>query len=222
MGFFAGRRVSALKRTRRPEMTEAVPPRRISTAARAFHMTAVSTMDFSTTGPVPAEPAILSLAEAEAAIRALTDDDKASLMTIAAMYARKTPYDREDLLQEALCRVLSGLRAWPRDLAAVPFLWGVVRSIASEWMKKTKPPKILPEGADPASEERRAIAGLDVVKILALFDDDAAAQIIVRGMMEGARGQELQELSGLDKTGYESKRTKIRRRIEKLGPEALP
>ena len=35
-------------------------------------------------------------------------------------------------------------------------------------------------------------------------------------MMEGARGQELQQLSGLSKTDYESKRTKIRRRIEKL------
>src|ERR1700756_855147 len=116
MGFFAGRRVSALKRTRRPEMTEALPARRISTAARAFHMTAVSTMDCSTTGPEPADTAILSLTEAEAAIRALTDRDKASLMTIAMMYARKTPYDHEDLLQEALCRVLSGKRAWPRDL----------------------------------------------------------------------------------------------------------
>jgi DNA-directed RNA polymerase specialized sigma24 family protein len=179
-------------------------------------MTAVSTMDFSTTGPEPAEPAILSPAEAETAVRALTDDDKASLMTIATMYARKTPYDREDLLQEALCRVLSGKRAWPRDLAPLPFLWGVVRSIASEWKKKSKPPKIFPESADPAREERRAIAGLDVVKIIALFDDDPAAQIIVRGMMDGARGQELQELSGLDKTDYESKRTKIRRRIEKL------
>jgi DNA-directed RNA polymerase specialized sigma24 family protein len=179
-------------------------------------MTAVSTMDCSTTGPEPADTAILSLTEAEAAIRALTDRDKASLMTIAMMYARKTPYDHEDLLQEALCRVLSGKRAWPRDLAPVQFLWGVVRSIASEWKKKRKPPKMLPESADPASEERRAIAGLDVVKILALFDDDPAAQIIVRGMMEGARGQELQDLSGLEKTDYESKRTKIRRRIEKL------
>jgi DNA-directed RNA polymerase specialized sigma24 family protein len=197
-------------------MTEAHPARRISTAARAFHMTAVSTTDFSTTGPQPAKSTSLSLAEAEAAIRALSDDEKAGLMTIARLYARKTPYDHEDLLQEALCRVLSGARAWPRELAALPFLWGVVRSIASEWKKKRKPPKIIPEGADPAGEERRAIAGLDVTKILALFDDDPAAQIIVRGMMDGARGQELQDLSGLDKTDYESKRTKIRRRIEKF------
>ena len=63
---------------------------------------------------------------------------------------------------------------------------------------------------------RRANATIDAVKVIALFDDDPVAQAIVRGMMEGARGQELQDLSGLDKTDYESKRTKIRRRVEKL------
>lgn len=183
-------------------------------------MTALSTMDISTTGPEPADSANLSVAEAEAAIRALTDRDKTSLMKIAMIYAGKTPYDHEDLVQEALLRVLDGKRIWPRDLGPTQFLWGVVRSIASEWKKKRKPPKILPETADPAGEERRANAGLDVVKILALFDDDPIAQIIVRGMMEGLRGQELQDLSGLDKTEYESKRTKIRRRLEKLWAKA--
>ena len=178
-------------------------------------MTAVSTMDFSTPGQEPADATNLSLVEAEAAVRALTGRDKTLLMKVAMMYAAKTPYDHEDLVQEALLRVLDGKRVWPRGLAPVQFLWGVVRSIASEWKKKRKPPKILPECPDPAGEERRIIAGLDVVKFLALFDDDPIAQIIVRGWMEGLRGQELQDLSGLDKTEYESKRTKIRRWILK-------
>jgi hypothetical protein len=175
-------------------------------------MTTVSTIGFSTTGPEPAA-AILSRAEASAAIRSLAAADKIALMKIARLYARKTPYDHDDLLQEAMCRVLSGLRAWPRDLAALPFLWGVVRSIAWEWRKEL--PENPPDGADHGREERRAIAGLDVAKIIALFGDDPVAQIIVRGMMEGARGHELQEMSGLDKTDYESKRAKIRRRLEK-------
>ena len=140
--------------------------------------------------------------------------DKTALMKIARLYARKTPYDHEDLLQEALCRVLAGARAWPRHVAAVGFLWGVVRSIASEW--KSQALDRAPERIDPDGEERRAIARFDVAKIIALFDDDRAAQAIVRGMLDGARGQELQDLSRLDKTDYESKRTKIRRRIEKL------
>src|SRR5262245_41563603 len=136
MGFFAGRRVAALNRTRRGEITEAISPRPISAPARAIEMTTVSTIGLSATGPQPAA-AVLSPAEAGAAIRALGAGDKIALLKIARLYARKTPYDHEDLLQEALCRVLSGARAWPRDLAALPFLWGVVRSIAWEWRNET-------------------------------------------------------------------------------------
>ena len=176
-------------------------------------MTTVSSIDVSTAAPGPAA-ASLSLAEARVAIRALNVADKAALMKLACLYARKTPYDHEDLLQEAMCRVLAGARAWPRHVAALPFLWGVVRSIAWEWKKEFVECDL--DTTDFDGEERRAIANLDVVKVLALFDDDPVAKIIVRGMMEGARGQELQQLSGLDKTEYESKRTKIRRRIEKL------
>ena len=173
----------------------------------------VSTIDVSTAAAEPAA-VTLSPAEAGAAIRALSVADKTALMKLARLYAKKTPYDYEDLLQEAMCRVLAGTRVWPRHVAALPFLWGVVRSIAWEW--KTEFIEREADAADPQGEERRAIASLDVDKVLTLFDDDPAAQIIVRGMMEGARGQELQDLSGLDKTDYESKRTKIRRRIEKL------
>jgi len=176
-------------------------------------MTTVSTIGLSTAAQEPVT-ATLTLAEARAAIRALSVGDKTSLTKIARLYAKKTPYDHEDLLQEALCRVLAGARAWPRDVAAVPFLWGVVRSIAWEWKKELIERER--EATDVEGEERRVVASLDVIKVLALFDDDPVAQIIVRGMMEGARGRELQELSGLDKTDYESKRTKIRRRVENL------
>jgi DNA-directed RNA polymerase specialized sigma24 family protein len=176
-------------------------------------MTTISTTGLSTSG-YEASAAIFSPAEAAAAVRSLSPGDKTALTKIARFYAKKTPYDHEDLLQEAICRVLGGARAWPRNVPAVAFLWGVVRSIAWEWKRELI--ETAPGGADPAGEERRAIAGLDIAKIIAAFDDDPVAQMMVRAMMEGARGQELQELSGLDKTEYESKRTKIRRRIEKL------
>src|SRR5712671_147032 len=173
-------------------------------------MTTISTTGLSTPG-FGTSAATLSRAEAAAAVRSLTVADKTALAKIARLYAKKTPYDHEDLLQEALCRVLAGTRAWPRGVQALPFLWGVVRSIAWEWKKQI--PDKAPDGADVEAEERHANAAIDVAKVIALFDDDPVAQAIVRGMMEGARGQELR---GLDKTDYESKRTKIRRRVEKL------
>ena len=55
------------------------------------------------------------------------------------------------------------------------------------------------DAADPRSGEA-APSSIDIVKIIALFNDDPMAQKIVIGMMEGARGQELQDLCGLGKT----------------------
>ena len=155
---------------------------------------------------------MLAPAEIVRSINALTDAEKTALVKIARLYARKTRYEYEDLLHEAYSRALEGRREWPRTVPATHFFGGVMRSIAWEWKKETL--DTLPDGGDPEGEERRAIASLDVAKILRLFEDDPVAQIIVRGMMEGARGQELQDLSGLAKTDYESKRTKIRRRVE--------
>jgi DNA-directed RNA polymerase specialized sigma24 family protein len=162
------------------------------------------------------EPSVATLSQAEVVktLRALTDGDKTALMKIARAYATKTSYGHEDLFQEAICRILSGARAWPRKVPVLSFLVGVMRSIAWEW--RSEPQGEAGDAADPRSGEGRAIASIDIVKIIALFNDDPMAQKIVIGMMEGARGQELQDLCGLGKTEYESKRTKIRRRIEKL------
>ena len=55
--------------------------------------------------------------------------------------------------------------------------------------------------------------------MLALFEDDPTAQVILEGMMEGMEGEELRELTELNATAYQSKRRLIRRRIEKTFPE---
>lgn len=67
-----------------------------------------------------------------------------------------------------------------------------------------------------ASNNHPRAAGLDAQKIIAIFDDDPIAQKIVIAMMKGSRGEELREISGLTQTEYENKRTKIRRRLEKV------
>ena len=65
-------------------------------------------------------------------------------------------------------------------------------------------------------EERNANAAIDAAKIVAMFRDDPVARNMVAAMMDGARGEELEAISRLGKVAYESKRTKIRRRIEKF------
>jgi hypothetical protein len=96
----------------------------------------------------------------------------------------------------------------------VVFLRGVMRSIASDW---------LPERHDDAVQvdeigyvNHAAAARIDAQKMLALFDDDPIAQKIFVAMLEGARGEELRAVSGLAQKDYETKRTKMRRRLEKV------
>ena len=156
----------------------------------------------------------LSVSEVEHAVASLSDGERTALTKIARLYARKTPYDKEDLIQETFARVLSGRRAWTKGTDPVLFLGGVIRSIAWEW--KNEGPPDATASTDLKTEERNANAVLDAAKIVALFEDDPVARNMVTAMMGGARGEELQAISGLGKVAYESKRTKIRRRVEKF------
>jgi RNA polymerase sigma-70 factor (ECF subfamily) len=137
-------------------------------------------------------------------------------MKIARHYAGKTSYGHQDLIHEAYMRVLAGQRVWRRSVEVVMFLDGVMRSIAWDWRR------VQSHGEDVdvdsiGVESHSAVASLDTQKIIALFDDDPVAQRIIIAMMDSARGEELREASGLTQTEYESKRRKIRRRLEKLG-----
>ena len=156
----------------------------------------------------------LPLWQVERALASLSDGERIALMKIARLYARKTPYDKEDLVQEAFARVLSGRRTWTEGTGPVLFLGGVIRSIAWEW-KSERPLDAIPS-TDLQMEERNANAAIDTAKVVALFDDDPVARNMVAAMMDGARGEELQAISRLGKVAYESKRSKIRRRIEKF------
>jgi hypothetical protein len=108
---------------------------------------------------------------------------------------------------------MDGRRKWPRGLPATTFFWGVIRSIGSEWKRKDDDPP------DDIDEERRLLDRDHVMKIIKTFDDDPIAQKILVARMEGARGEELLKLSGLSRKDYETKLTKMRRRIERLKAE---
>ena len=49
----------------------------------------------------------LSVSEVEHAVASLSDGERTALTKIARLYARKTPYDKEDLIQETFARVLA-------------------------------------------------------------------------------------------------------------------
>jgi DNA-directed RNA polymerase specialized sigma24 family protein len=63
------------------------------------------------------------------------------LKTIARVYARGLPPDVawDDLLQEALTRIISGARQQPEGVAIVAFVAGIMRSLRAEhWRRRSK------------------------------------------------------------------------------------
>jgi len=161
----------------------------------------------------PESPAeTYTAAEIREAVKTLTAQHKTALVKLAKAYAMKTSFDYEDLLHEAYTRILDGKRVWPRSVAVVPFLAGVMKSIAWDWRRRDESVEV----GDVGYEDQTAHVRIDLQKIIGLFDDDPIAQKMVIALLDGARGEELRELSGLNKTEYESKRAKIRRRIEKV------
>jgi RNA polymerase sigma-70 factor (ECF subfamily) len=170
------------------------------------------------------------------AIRALTLAQWARLRKVAARYAYALT--AEDLLQEAFRRALEeNGRNCPGHVDVVRFLAEVMRSIADGEMEKAKNRPVFvpianygdqedgvedpPDSAFTAEEylarEQTAVATRR--ELLALFDDDTQARDIVEGRMENLNADELRELTGLDKTAYDSKLKLIRRRIDNKYPE---
>ena len=76
--------------------------------------------------------------ETALALRLVTELELLRLKTLARWYARGLPPDVtwEDLLQEALTRILVGKRQVPEGVATVAFVAGVMRSLRSEhWQR---------------------------------------------------------------------------------------
>ena len=176
---------------------------------------------------IEAIPPPLSETEVRNEISLLTAGERTKLIKIARSYGRISFEEPDELVHEAICRILDGTRNWPRDLEKLRFLAGVIKSIAGDRKRALRQTVLLDEEREArearrglmdyeGNEVRGILAKLDVKRIMTLFDDDPIAQKMLMGMTDGTRGEDLEQASGLSPTEYESKRKKIRRRIEKL------
>ena len=179
---------------------------------------------------------LLTRVEVKRSISALTAVDWLRLHKVARALCRDAAFQADDLLQEAFQRALDGTRQCARTLDIIPFLAGVMRSIASDWRKarKRRPEMSLVTATGRLQEvvlqvrDNRCVADEVLVSneeaarlqqvIFALFADDAVAQRLLEGIMDGLAGAQLRSLTGLSETEFASKRRLIRRRIDKAYP----
>tara|TARA_R110002096_G_C14648840_1_gene726224 strand:+ start:3393 stop:3989 length:597 start_codon:yes stop_codon:yes gene_type:complete len=173
-------------------------------------------------------------------IEALTLDEMRQLGKIASYYGTwVNGWTAGDILNEALLRAIrydngpDKRRRCKKGNNILRFFASAMRSIvSSEGKKGVNSETHIPASTDGVEgtidisdsrpiQDKQLINQNYISQIIALFGDDENAQIIVEGLGEGMRGKELKELTDLDETAYQSKRTLISRRLKKAFPQGF-
>lgn len=154
----------------------------------------------------------------------------------AARLLKGLPVEPEELLREAVVRVLAGQRTLSRQVPIDVNVFGIMRSIASSWHKRrVRRPEIsveelvrsedeghpqdpfeilvVPEDAQAASPEQELAFKQEMDAILNLFADREDAQLVIIGRAEGLKGAALAEEAGLDQVQLASVQRLIARRL---------
>jgi DNA-directed RNA polymerase specialized sigma24 family protein len=173
--------------------------------------------------PTLVDTRVVPPAQTALALKLVSDMDLLRLKALARLYARGLPADVswEDLVQEALTRVLVGARVVPQGVPMVAFLAGVMRSLRSEQRRRARARdsdlrEVELRDAGPGPE-RALSARQELGAIRQLFAGDALVLQIITGLGEGQPAAQICRTCGISKTDYESGRKRMRRTLLKAG-----
>ena len=153
--------------------------------------------------------------EAAAALEQLGPADRIRLQKLARSRLHGLNAQWEDLLQEALTRILEGTRRWPRDVSLINFVAGVMRSLASEnWHQQSRSHSQESGSESHPGPEKEAEARAEIKAIEDHFGDDDTALAVVMARFEGYSPEEIQTMFTLTSTEYDSTLKRIRRKID--------
>jgi RNA polymerase sigma-70 factor (ECF subfamily) len=182
---------------------------------------------------------VLRPTESALALKLVSEMDLLRLKAIARLHARGMPPDVgwEDLLQEALTRVLTGARRIPGGVAPVAFIAGIMRSLRSQhWRRfgaarrrkgapaesrayRTRELALRDTAPDP---ERSLIAAEELAAIERLFAGDPVALALLDALGEGLAAEQICTRLSLTRTEYDSARKRIRRCLLREGLTCEP
>jgi DNA-directed RNA polymerase specialized sigma24 family protein len=162
------------------------------------------------------------------------------LKTIARVYARGLPPDVawDDLLQEALTRIILGARQQPEGVMMVAFVAGIMRSLRAEHWRRVGKRSGCHEAArldrigdrsreldipDPAPGPERSLSAQQELKAIErLFADDPAALKIIAALGQGLSAEQIRGAFKISKTDYDSARRRMRRTLLREGLTCEP
>lgn len=177
---------------------------------------------------------VLSVDDFKEGISSLSETDWMKLGKSADYLCWGLAIEGQDLLSIAFCKALEGKRKCPSDLPILVFLYGVMKSLVSAYLKKRRrdplenPLEItadddLLETIDlkPTIDTPEEILNAKQIlkKIDQVFSDDETIQMVFMAQIDGYSPKEIQELVGLSSVQYASTLTAIRRKKIKLDKE---
>jgi hypothetical protein len=187
-------------------------------------------------GPASRHGPPASIHDICASIQSLTGPEWVRIRTFAATLLWETDFASPDeLINETLERFLSGSRSWPKDVAFLTCLCNAMKSVADgdrglihkryEVEATTDQPSDLMAGKDTHIEsaeqealkdERRVAAARDLAHIYAVFQDDEEVNWVLLGIEDRMPPADLQAISGMTQTQYETARKRLRRKVMQL------
>ncbi len=186
--------------------------------------------------------AVHNRAEVEYAVRTLGDEDTVRLRATAVhlirgFYIDRVQRDHDDLLSEALSRLLSGERSWRQGVDLVYQLIQIMRSIASDWRRRVvfrseqgmleRREADLPWQPDDSTNpfqraratestpEASRIATVEVERIKRRLESDREAIAVIAGLEKGLSGAEIQQQTGMSKRQWLTTMQRIRRKVRR-------
>jgi len=190
--------------------------------------------------PLLVDKRVLRPAQTALALDLVSQTDLLRLKSIARVYARGLPPEVtwEDMLQEALTRVLVGSRLRPEGVTMVAFVAGILRSLRADYWRRavrasgnSDTVRIDHESAeslavvlsDPTPGPERALVALqELTAIQHLFAADPTALQIIDGLGKGLSAEQIRRSLGLSRTDYDSARKRMRRTLLREGLTCEP
>lgn len=186
--------------------------------------------------------AAATLDQIEDAIESLTDADWARLRKMANANLWGTRLDDpEELVNETLERLISGSRTWSTGMVFIPWMRSAMKSVA-DGLRNRKAAKLeatatdLTNDCDPEAapevfgseeatplhliltEEARVMAESNLARIEAHFKGNQTVELILMGIEDSLKPEEVREIGGLTLTQYETARKQLRRGLDRLFP----
>jgi CheY-like chemotaxis protein len=184
---------------------------------------------------------LLEKIEVDRAINALTSADLLRLEQFAKslirILGRSARGDWEDLFGETVYRSLIGAgdpqngRHWNRNVPFVQHLMGAMKSIANMWKRQFRDKhtylvsqlrlrdsegqdhSLLDCSSSQVPVDQRLIEKAEEDRILAMFEDDPEATLVLRGWMDGLRKSEIMAKGGLVGRAYVATVKRIQRKL---------